>query len=183
MSEHKHLTFFSSLTNFNPSEHKVKTFPTSPSNFSSRCFTWNTLLNYFLRLHIITSISVITNIQPPPLTQPHPLFHVKQSFFSQAFWPIPQLTPAGISSTINISPQCFTWNTHPKRIPISSFCNQRPTTRSISPLNHVRETILFHVEHCWDQCYLQRYISRKTYKQARRLNAIFSLKSICYTIF
>ena len=111
------------------------------------------------------------------------MFHVKQSFVSQAFWPIPQLTPADISSTTNISPQCFTWNTHPKRIPISSFCNQRPTTRSISPLNHVRETILFHVEHCWDQCYLQRYISRKTYKQARRLNAIFSLKSICYTIF
>ena len=71
-------------------------------------------------------------------------------FFSQVFWPIPQLTPADTSSTTNISPQCFTWNTHPKRIPISSFCNQRPTTRSISPLNHVRETILFHVEHYWD---------------------------------
>ena len=128
MSEHKHLTFFSSLTNFIPFGAQSKNFPylPPPSNFSSRCFTWNTLLNYFLRLHIITSISVITNIQPPPLTQPHPLFHVKQSFFSQAFWPIPQLTPADISSTTNISPQCFTWNTHPKRIPISSFCNQRP---------------------------------------------------------
>ena len=55
--------------------------------------------------------------------------------------------------------------------------------RSISPLNHVRETILFHVEHCWDQCYLQCYIARKTYRQARRLNAIFSLKSTCYAIF
>ena len=117
---------------------------------------------------------------------PHPTTSVvsrEAIFFSQAFWPIPQLTPADTSSTTNNSPQCFTWNTHPKRIPISSFCNQRPTTRSISPLNHVRETILFHVEHCWDQCYLQCYIARKTYRQARRLNAIFSLKSTCYAIF
>ena len=31
-------SFLHSLTS-SPSEHKVKTFPTSPSNFSSRCFT------------------------------------------------------------------------------------------------------------------------------------------------
>ncbi len=120
------------------------------------------------------------NVPPNPTTS---VVSREAIFFSQAFWPIPKLTPADTSSTTNISPQCFTWNTHPKRIPISSFCNQRPTTRSISPLNHVRETILFHVEHCWDQCYLQCYIARETYRQARRLNAIFSLKSTCYTIF
>lgn len=183
MSEHKHLTFFSSLTNFIPFGAQSKNFPYLPLKLLFTMFHVKhtpklfppTPHHHFHQCH--------HKYPAPPLTQPHPLFHVKQSFFSQAFWPIPQLTPADISSTINISPQCFTWNTHPKRIPISSFCNQRPTTRSISPLNHVRETILFHVEHCWDQCYLQRYISRKTYKQARRLNAIFTLKSTCYVIF
>ena len=115
-----------------------------PRNF---CAQNDVLLG--VRIAFVLRLTLDKQIGMCPPTQPHPLFHVKQSFFSQAFWPIPQLTPADTSSTTNISPQCFTWNTHPKRIPISSFCNQRPTTRSISSLNHVRETILFHVEHCW----------------------------------
>lgn len=126
MSEHKHLTFFSSLTNFIPFGAQSKNFPYLPLKLLFTMFHVKhtpklfppTPHHHFHQCH--------HKHPAPPLTQPHPLFHVKQSFFSQAFWPIPQLTPADISSTTNISPQCFTWNTHPKRIPISSFCNQRP---------------------------------------------------------